>query len=144
MRFTWIISVVRAAVVLLPLGVFGCGRNGPATYPVEGKVELAGADVKNLAGSHIEAVLASDSAVRASGQIQDDGRFSLDTLHAGAIFHGAPEGNYRVRIIIADDDPASRRRAALLVSPRFLDDKTSGLSIDVPTSGEVTIAISPR
>ena len=41
------------------LGFLGCGSGGPVTYPVRGKVELAGGDGRQLAGSHVEAALAS-------------------------------------------------------------------------------------
>ena len=75
---------VTFSVTLLSLAFTGCGPGGPKTHPVRGKVELAGADAAPLAGSHVEAALVSDPNVRASGEIQPDGRFSLQTLHAGA------------------------------------------------------------
>ena len=92
---------------------------------------------------YLEAALVSDPKVRASGEIQPDGRFKLDTLHAGAILSGAREGSYEVRIILTDDHREHPRQAAV-VAPRFLDFKTSGLLIDVPTRGDITVAVSPQ
>jgi hypothetical protein len=126
------------------LGLAGCGPGGPKTYPVTGKVVLAGGDVAQLAGSHVEASLAGDPDVRASGEIRPDGGFALVSLHAGAVRKGAREGAYQVRLLLADDDPATRRRAAKAVAARFLRFDTSGLSLQVPASGDVTLQVSPR
>jgi hypothetical protein len=126
------------------IGVLGCGPGGPRTYPVRGKVELVSGNATALAGSTIEAALESDTTVRASGTIQEDGRFTLETLHAGVILKGAQEGKYQARIILADDDPATRRRAAKALARRFLQFNTSGLSFEAPASGEVVLRVSPR
>ncbi len=128
-------------VLVGTIGIAGCG--GPKTYPVRGKVELAGGDIKLLAGSHVEAVLTTDPTVRASGEIQADGKFRLESLHSGVIRNGALWGEYQVRIILADDDQARRRQARQAVAPRYLDFKSSGVSLEVPVSGEVTITVSP-
>jgi len=88
--------------VMVLFGAVGCGSAGPTTYRVNGKVELVGGEVKHLAGHHIEAVLTGEPTVRASGEIQQDGSFTLETLHAGVILKGAREGNYQVRIILSD------------------------------------------
>ena len=136
----------RGAVVLAMglLGVLGCVQDGPVTHPVAGKVELAGGDVKQLAGSHIEAALVSDPAIRASGVIGEAGGFTLETIHAGVILKGAREGKYQVRIIPEDDDRATQRRQRAALAGRYLQFKTSGLSLDVPTGSEVTLTVSPR
>src|SRR5438034_8880223 len=67
----------QAVFIITLMSNLGCGAGGPRTYPVQGKVELAGADVKLLAGSHVEFALAADPRVRASGEIQEDGSFKL-------------------------------------------------------------------
>lgn len=133
---------LRASILLL--AVLGCGQYGPKTHAIRGTVELAGAEVKLLAGSHIEAKLTTDPNVRASGEIQEDGSFHLETIHAGTILNGAPEGVYQVRLILGDDDRKARRQAARAVAPRFLAFQTSGLTLEVPTSGEITFNITPR
>src|SRR5581483_11179116 len=97
----------------------GCGRTGPKTYAVRGKVQLASGEVGQLAGSHVEAALVSDPIVRASGEIQPDGSFTLQTLHAGVILPGAPEGKYQARIILSDEGDSGRRRQRPPVGPRY-------------------------
>ena len=118
------------AVVMLGLfAIAGCGGPaGPKTYPVKGQVQLAGGEVKVLAGHNVEAALETDSTVRAYGLIQDDGSFELETLRAGVLQSGAAEGKYRVRVALSDDDPEARNRATQAVNPRFLTFDSSGLS----------------
>ena len=82
----------QAVFIITLMSNLGCGAGGPRTYPVQGKVELAGADVKLLAGSHVEFALAADPRVRASGEIQEDGSFKLQSNHAGGILDGTREG----------------------------------------------------
>jgi hypothetical protein len=125
--------------------VVGCGPAGPKTYPVRGKVEIAAGDIRQLAGNHVEAALEGDPTVRASGVIQPDGSFTLETLHAGVILKGAQAGNYQVRIILADDgDSETQRLRRAALHPRFLQFQTSGLSFQVPTEGDVILKVSPR
>src|SRR5262245_52307772 len=122
--------ITRAAAVLLlvALASAGCGPGGPKTHPVTGKVELAGGDLSHLAGSHVEAALTGDPTVRASGEIQPDGTFTLETLHRGTVLKGAVEGSYQARIVPSDDD----RRARTAVALRFQQFASSGLSFEVP------------
>ncbi|MGL4550029.1 MAG: hypothetical protein ACRC33_02480, partial [Gemmataceae bacterium] len=58
------VYLLLAALVAVP----ACGPGGPRTHPVRGKVVVASADVKALAGGHVEAALEGDPAVRASGR----------------------------------------------------------------------------
>jgi hypothetical protein len=129
------------AVVTL---VLGCDLSAPPTYAVRGKVQLAGGDVKQLAGAHVEAVLASDLRVLASGEIQEDGSFALGTIFAGQVLDGAQEGEYQVRIVLSDEDRGSRRRKGRVLAPRFAQFKSSGLFFDVPPNGDVTLKLSQR
>lgn len=125
------------------LGLAGCGANGPRTHPVEGSIRLAGGNVADLGGSYLEAALEGDDTVRASGQIQEDGRFILETLHGGKVRKGTQEGTYKVRIVLNDDDPKARRRAAQAIAPRYLKFDTSGLTIQVP-SEEVNLEVRKK
>ncbi len=134
----------KPAAIVLTLVLVGCGRGGPKTHPVRGYLLLSGGDIAHLAGSHIEAALTTEPTVRASGIIQEDGSFKLETLHAGATVAGAREGKYEVRIVLPDDDRETRRRASQAIAPRFLQFKTSGLTLDVPTTGDVTLAVTAR
>lgn len=111
----------------------GCGRD---TYPVEGTLEVQG-DVSALAGSIIEAAVDGDPERRASGEIQPDGTFVLETLKDGRIRKGVREGTYRVRIIPSDDDRQVRRRVLSTVGPRYLKFQTSGMTLTVPTNEAV-------
>jgi len=135
---------LMANLGLAMLCVVGCGTKGPQTYPVRGKVELVGGDVSVLAGSHVEAALTSDPTIRASGTIQSDGSFALETIHAGDLLIGAREGRYAVRLVLSDDDREVRRRAAKSVAKRYLDFNASGLTFDVPASKELVLSVTPR
>jgi hypothetical protein len=61
---------------------------------------------------------------------------------APAVRPGVAEGKYRVRIVLSDDDPEARRRAAQTVHPRFLQFQASGLTIQVPSRDRVNLALS--
>jgi hypothetical protein len=108
--------VVAVVAVVGLAAALGCGPRGPKTYPVRGKVELAAGDVTQLAGNQVEAALEGDPTVRASGVIQPDGSFALETLDTGVTRKGAREGNYQARIVLADDDPAGLRRRCTAAS----------------------------
>jgi hypothetical protein len=134
---------VVAVVVLW--AVVGCGPDGPRTYPVRGKVELAGGDARQLAGAMVEAAMDSDPTVRASGVIAEDGSFTLETLHAGVILKGAREGSYKARILPGDeDDREARKRQREALNGKYKQFQTSGLSLQVPTEGEVVLKLAPR
>lgn len=131
-----------AALALFALA--GCGDNLPKTYPVSGKVALAGGDAQKLVGHHVEAVLDGDPAVRASGVIGPDGGFALETLHAGTILKGAREGTYRVRIVPAEEDENGKKLKKPPVAAKHLKFETSGLALQVPAGGDVTFELSSR
>ena len=137
----------NAAVLLALLGLWssaGCGPGGPKTYPVRGKIELAGGNVEHLAGSTIEAALESDTTVRAAGSIEPNGSFTLETLYAGVLRKGALAGNYKARIIPTEDgDAKTKRLARAAVHSRFLQFH-SDLSFQVPAQGEVVLKVAPR
>jgi hypothetical protein len=121
----------------------GGGPDGPKLHPVSGKVEVVGGDTAALAGCTIDAALDSDPTVHASGEIKADGSFTLETLHAGVIRRGAREGRYKARINFPDDDPAARKKAAKAVDPKVKKFDTSGLSFEVPTTGDVVLKVPP-
>lgn len=131
-----------AAFSLLLLSLVGCQRDQPKTRPVSGAVELATGDVALLKGSNVELVQESDSTVRASGVIGDGGRFQIKTFHNGSFLGGALEGNYKARIILADEsDEGIPKRPPNLVPRRYLDFETSGLKLSVP-SGDYNLKLS--
>jgi len=110
-------------------------------HPVKGRLNVIGGDVKLLAGHTLEAALDTDPTIRAAGMIAEDGSFDLKTLHEGTVRSGAPEGTYKVRIVLNDDDPAQRDQAARWLPPRYLQFEQSGLSLRVPTTEAVTLEI---
>jgi hypothetical protein len=132
-------------VALALLGLAGCGES-VKTYPVRGKVVLTDGNIKQLDSSHVEFMLESDNTVRASGLIGPDGDFEMQSVHDGKVRKGAPEGTYRARIYLSNegDDDDGRKRRPPPVHPRFLDFKTSDLSFQVPTDGDITVTVSRR
>ena len=133
---------LAAAVALLV--VSGCGFFGPTVHPVKGKVELASGNASVLAGSHVEAALENNHNVRASGEIKEDGIFSLVTLQGSTLRKGALEGNYKVRIVLSDEVSDNQRMQRAAVDPRFLSYATSGLLVQVPTDGDFTLQVARR
>jgi hypothetical protein len=131
-----------AAAALLALA--GCADGTPKVYPVTGKVTLSGGDLSKLAGHHVEAALEGDPNVRAAGIIAADGSFALETLYNGKILKGAPEGKYKVRILPADEDDDGKKLKKPPVAKKHLTFDASGLSLQVPPPGEVTLELSPR
>jgi hypothetical protein len=133
--------VFRGAALLAGLG---CGRPAPKTFAVEGRVLLPGVDVRQLAGGRVEVVLPSDRTVQAAGEIGEDGRSSLKTIHDGKPLIGAPQGEYVARIVLTDEDRGNRLRRGLPVARRFSNFKTSGLSIRIPPEGDVTLPLARK
>ena len=130
-------------LIMAVSSVTGCASE-VRTHPVAGKIEVSGAAVTALAGSHFEIARVGDRNVRASGEIQADGSFQLQTNHAGVILDGAFEGQYQARIILTDESRDARRRAAAAIAPRYLDFATSGLTVQVPGAGAVVLVVAAR
>jgi len=124
--------------------VLGCGDSGPKTYPVNGTITLPGGDAAPLIGHNIEASLDSDPTVRASGVIEANGRFKLETIQGGKVVTGAREGSYKVRLILSDDDAVSRKLAKKAVPPRYFQFDSSGLEIRVPANDDVKLELKDR
>jgi hypothetical protein len=138
-------TLAAALTFAAVLSVVGCGPAGPKTYSVRGKLDLTGGDVAHLAGCNIEAAHESDPTVRASGSVQSDGRFTLETLHEGVILKGAQQGKYRVRLLLSDDgDAEARKLRRKAIHPRFLQFETTGLSLEVPPDSEVVLKVAAR
>jgi len=133
-------GIAIAALLLLT----GCDDNLPRVYPVTGKLVLAGGDAKQLAGHFVEAVLEGDPNVRASGPIGPDGGFTLETLHAGVVLKGVREGKYQVRILRAEEDDDGKKLKKPPIATRFQQFQTSGLSLAVPATGDVTLELKQR
>jgi hypothetical protein len=137
---------IAVALALALLAPAGCGKGGPKTFPVKGKVEFADGKVEDLAQSNVEFEGEGEARVRAYGSIGADGSFVMQTFHEGRSLPGVPEGTYRARILLPtdeeDSDDAPRRPTP--VHPRFLKFETSNLSFKVPADGEITVKVSRR
>jgi len=65
----------------LALLVTGCGGDsGPKTYPVKGKVVVKNGDVRMLVGGFVHLELVSNPKVKALGEIEESGEFSVGTF----------------------------------------------------------------
>lgn len=122
----------------------GCGTGRIRTYPVSGKVELAEGNLDLLADSTIEFMQVADPLVRSSGRIDVSGAFHMETLYQGEILSGVPEGEYKARIIVSDEDEdGNPKRGPSPVHKRFLDFESSGWSLVVP-GGEASFQASKK
>lgn len=132
----------RAALFVLGIAIAGCGSE-LETHPLRGRVELHDGAVEQLANSQIELALETDPTVRASGVIDADGNFEVQTLYQGRVVPGARAGTYRVRLL-PDTDRPQRRGEPPFVRRQYLDFATSGLTVQVPNSDAVTFRVSRR
>lgn len=131
----WVAAIVCAAWCSA-----GCSpkqTNGLKTVPVQGKVTFTkGGEVKTLFDR--QAMIAFDSVeqpgMRALGEIQEDGSFSLISVKDGISTPGAVEGTHRVRLDL--DDSATR-----FVAPQFLDFQKSGIKVSVPSDQPLEIKV---
>ena len=119
---------------VIVLGLFaGCGGGSAPTVAVDGKVTLG--DGKPLTGGFIFLIPTGPGGWEASGPIQPDGTFRLESLG----LDGAVPGEYRVKL--ATDPPSSargvRKKKAVNVriDSKYLDEKSSGLTVTVPPGG---------
>jgi hypothetical protein len=129
---------------LLLVALVGCGASRIKTYPVKGRVEVKDGDIALLTGSSVELVHESDELLRPNGKVEPGGSFTLQTLYQGKLVPGAPEGKYKVRIILGDEsDEGVPKRKGDPIHKRFLDFETSGLALTVP-SGDYTVALSKK
>lgn len=93
-------ATLRVCTVVLLVAVGGCGKKGeegPTTYAVTGKVVFP--DGKPLVRGYIEFISSTDSAVRATSAIDENGAFSLQTSLSRSHKPGAVPGIYKVRVI---------------------------------------------
>jgi hypothetical protein len=135
----WIACSVSGLALLA-----GCSGGGPKTHAVSGKVEVKDGEVAILTGSNVEMMLETDETLRSSGKIDSTGAYQVQTQHGGKILDGAPEGKYKVRIVLGDEsDEGVPKRKGNPIHPRYLDFATSGLSFTVPAS-DYTVSLSKK
>ena len=135
------IMLAAAIAAVATFGMAGCGEKasdiGLKTVPVQGKVIVTkGGEVKTLFDR--QGLIAFESVeqpgVRAVGEIQEDGSFTLSTVKDGVSAPGAVEGTHRVRLDL--DDSAAR-----FIAPQFLDFQKSGITVRVPSEQPVEVKV---
>jgi hypothetical protein len=94
---------IRWAVFGFGLAVcLGCSGGGssqlPSTYKVTGTVVFKGG--KPVTGGAIQFSPVSDTSFTVSGDVADDGSFTLSTVKGAERVSGAPEGEYRVTVLL--------------------------------------------
>ena len=114
--------------------VAGCGKTGPALYPVSGKVEFS--DGSPAMFGSIEFRSDSESPVIARGKIQKDGSFSARSVEFG---DGMVEGVHNVRIeqVIGSFRQGSVvHHHGLEVAKKYRSYRTTDLEVEVTPKGE--------
>lgn len=86
-------GVARSILVLVAIGVAGCGNSGPSFYPVKGKVTLNGEPLKSA-----NVMFQPDNGPPATGTTNDSGEYTLTTGGKP----GAIAGNHKVSISAAE------------------------------------------
>ena len=124
--------------VALLLALAGCS-SGDGAQPVSGTVAWSGG---SLSGHMVEVASTSDPNVRGFGTIGADGRFTLERLVAGKTASGLQAGSYQARLILNDEGDGQTKKPN--VPSRYLDFKTSGWSVQVPTSGDVALTVAAK
>lgn len=136
-RLGWLVMMAAATTTLS-----GCGQSGPKTHRVSGKLVVQNGDINQFKGHQIEATLVDNPEVKASGMIEADGSFTLETLDKGTLYSGAREGKYQARIVLVDEGDGQTKKPKV---PRsYLQNKTSGWSVQVPAQGEVTLTLASK
>lgn len=125
----WGLTAALIAVALL-----GCGSkplDGPPTVPVSGKVVFTKngslEPIVDRQGA-VEFESVEQPGVKAVGDIQADGSFSLSTLVAGGAKPGVVPGQHRVRLLLDE-------RAQQFVAPQFVRFDRSGIAVQVAEPG---------
>src|SRR5262245_35134694 len=104
----------------------GCGSKIPKTYPVTGKVVWAGG--KTVTGGRIEFKSLSDDSLKAVGEIDQNGNFSLTTFRDGEKRVGAVEGPHKV---IAEPYWGADRAIIALPNPYTVEKRENTFTIEL-------------
>jgi hypothetical protein len=110
-------------VALALAGSAGCG-SGSKTYPVNGRVVFKGG--KAVTDGRIQFQSTSNPEVRAVGEIQPDGTFSLATHKDGKSIRGAVEGQHKV--VVELERPAA---VVVLATPYTVEPRENNFTIEV-------------
>lgn len=130
-RTNWKLGWALLPAALIGMTLLGCGGSakldGPATVPVKGKVVFTKngslAPIVDQQGA-IEFESIDQPGIKAIGDIQEDGSFTLSTLVPGGAKPGAVPGKHRVRLELDE-------KAQQYVAPQFLRFDKSGIAVTV-------------
>jgi hypothetical protein len=134
-----VLAAAGAGFALLAAGLLGCGRSGPHTIPISGKVLYRG---QPLTQGEVRYVPLAGGARQARGTLDSNGEFQLTTF---ALNDGALPGSYRIAVISLEPhtgEPGrdeSQQAAAPRTIParksrvpeRYASAETSGLTDNV-------------
>ena len=131
---------------LLAVGValHGCGRPGPSTYPVSGKVTFPDGTPVTAGFIEFESKEPKTKGLNARGKINEDGSFTLSTVKLG---DGAVIGRHLAivrepyrRVAIEEGE----RLPPAKIDRKFRSYETSGLEFEVlEQSNELTVIVTP-
>lgn len=115
MARTWFLPGLCLAFALV-----GCSgtKDMPQTYPATGTVVSKGG--LNLGGGMVQFRSKTDTTIAVSGDIQEDGTFTLQTVKGKGKVSGAPEGEYEVIVSppSAGDHSKAQNRVLPITLPR--------------------------
>jgi hypothetical protein len=128
-RVFW--NVASIAVIGLVCFATGCseGGGGPSTVKVTGKITHAGGAWDHPATLSFIPVpgATNDKPYSAAADVKSDGTFEVSLV----------PGKYQVGVQSWDSVPAENPNAKSLVPKQYESGSTSGLTLDVPSSGTV-------
>jgi hypothetical protein len=111
-------ALMSAAAIVL-VGIVGCGSGMPKTYPVKGKVVFKGG--KPVTDGRIQFQRPADAQIKALGDIDQDGSFSLTTYVGAKKVPGAPVGPYSVVVELERPTKVVALPSTFTVEPREND-----------------------
>ena len=127
------VRLILALIVSVPLA--GCGREGPALYPVRGTVHVNGRPAERVVVSfqHTDPAVKGNAA-HPCAVTDETGGFKLATNKDG---DGAVEGEYLVTFTWQSDPDPDRARD--LFSGTYADTKKTTFRVKVGSGGETEL-----
>jgi hypothetical protein len=120
-------------VALAALGALGCGRGGPDTVPVSGRITAGDRPLPNadVVFTPAEEPAAGEPPLASAGKTDNQGRYALKL--DGSRHDGAAPGQYKVRISILDRGGEGRPPRGELIPPEY--NRNTTLQFTVPPAG---------